>query len=140
MTRTHAGFYVRPQRAPDPSQYIIAHNDRSLYSGTSMVLKRERGQADAFLHVTGRDIEEREAALMFHKDTGHWSLMGDAEEFRRSKEQNDILLQLGDNGPMRPAEIAEALDKNGSTVRTLLGKMVDAGYVTKNEWGGYVAC
>jgi len=105
----------------------------------SWVLKRDRGQADGFLHVTGRDIEEREAALMFHSDTGHWSLLGDAEEYRRSKEQNDILLCLIDNGPMAPKEIAERLDKPASTVRSLLSKMRDARVVKRRDDGRYAA-
>lgn len=105
----------------------------------SWVLKRERGQADGFLHVTGRDIEEREAALMFDKDTGQWSLLGDAEEYRRSKEQNDILKLLIDSGPMTPKEIARELDKHDSTVRSLLAKMRDARLVRKDEDGRYVA-
>jgi hypothetical protein len=52
----------------------------------AMVLKRERGRADAFIHVTGRDIEEEiELALRWKADTAGWTIIGDAEEYRLSQ-------------------------------------------------------
>src|SRR5262249_39218185 len=42
-----------------------------------LVLKRERGQHDAALFVTGRDVEEEELALSFDKRTARWSIMGE---------------------------------------------------------------
>lgn len=131
--------HTRKSDADDIFDTIIGGVGLPGAADMSWVLKRERGQADAFLYVTGRDIEEREAALMFHTDTGQWSLMGDADEYRRSKEQNAILNLLIDNGPMTPKEIARELDKHDSTVRSLLAKMREARLVRKDENGRYVA-
>ena len=53
-----------------------------------LVMKRERGSADAILYVDGRDIEESEAlALAWDPALASWSLKGDAEEYRMSPER-----------------------------------------------------
>lgn len=131
--------HTRKTPAEDVYDEIIGGVGLTGSADASLVLKRERGQADGFLHATGRDIEEREAALMFHKDTGLWSLLGDAEDYRRSKEQNEILRCIIDNEAMTPKEIAERLGKHDSTMRSLLSKMRDARLVKRREDGRYVA-
>ena len=58
-----------------------------------LVLKRSRGQADAVLHVTGRDVEEADYALSFHADLGAWQMLdGPAQDYT-----------LGDRDPPSPA-------------------------------------
>jgi hypothetical protein len=95
-----------------------------------LILKRERGQQEASLFVTGRDIEqEQQLALTFDPESALWTLVGDAEEYRRSKERQEILHLLTEQGPdgMTPRQVAEALDKNYHTTRSLLRKMEAAG-------------
>jgi len=43
---------------------------------TLMVLKRERGQADAFLLGSGRDIADFEFPMNFNQDTKTWQIIG----------------------------------------------------------------
>ncbi len=43
------------------------------------------------LFATGRDIDETETALHFDKTTGLWTALGNAEDYRRSQERNDII-------------------------------------------------
>ena len=95
-----------------------------------LVLKRDRGRADAYLHVTGREIEEEaELALRWDADLASWTLAGNAEEYRLSEERQAVLDVLGRaGGPMSPKEIAEALDKSVGSVKVLLGEMVKAGF------------
>jgi hypothetical protein len=101
------------------------------------MLRRSRGEADAPLFVTGRDIEnEQELALRFMQ--GAWLLMGDAKEYGITKERQDILsLQQAANEALTPKEIAEALGKNGGAIRRLLAKMVEDGQVKVNDRGRY---
>jgi hypothetical protein len=98
----------------------------------ALILKRERGQHEASLFVTGRDIEhEQQLALRFDAQTALWSLVGNAEEVRSTKERQDILDLLSEQYPegMSPRQVAEALDKNYHTTRCLLRKLEAAGSI-----------
>jgi len=98
----------------------------------ALILKRERGQHDASLFVTGRDIEhEQQLALRFDAQTAMWTMVGNAEEVRRTKERQDILDLLSEQFPegMTPRQVAEALDKNYHTTRCLLRKMEAVGEI-----------
>lgn len=93
-----------------------------------LVLKRERGQADASLFVTGRDVEEQDLALKWEKDDLLcWVLLGDAEHFRQSKERRELLDTVIAQPGMKATEIAGALGKTPNNVRQLLFKMTHDG-------------
>jgi hypothetical protein len=110
----------------------------------TLILKRERGQMDATLFVTGRDVErEQELALRFEAETAQWKLLGSAEEVGRTRARREILDLLREQAAhqeegMRPREIARALEKNYHTTRALLCKMVESGEVSR-VGGRYVA-
>jgi hypothetical protein len=88
------------------------------------VLKRERGQHDATLFITGRDIDEREIALRWDPQYALWSILGDAEEYRISKERSEVIDLLKKSGkPLGPKDVAD-----------LLGKQKQAGAVKKLLW------
>ena len=100
----------------------------------TLILKRERGQAEATLFVTGRDVEqEQHLALSFDATTALWTLVGNAEEVTRTRERQEILNLLTEQLPdgMCPREIAEALDKNYHTTRSLLRRLEEAGDITR---------
>jgi hypothetical protein len=100
----------------------------------TLILKRERGQAEASLFVTGRDIErEQQLALSFDVTTALWSVIGNAEEIGRTRARQEIIELLREQGPdgMNPREIAEALEKNYHTTRSILRKMEETCEVTR---------
>jgi len=107
----------------------------------ALILKRERGKADAVLAITGRDIEEKELALGFKFPI--WELLGDAEEFRISKERQTILSILREsNTPMSPKEITQVFQTkhpkaNYYGVAKLLERMTKAGEIKCSEYGKY---
>lgn len=104
------------------------------------VLRRERGRADANLLVTGRDFEEQDLALQFDASLGLWILLGSTEEYRMSRERQEIIALLTDAGsPMRPKEIAATLGKNENTTRRLLMELAKAGLVKAVGRGEYIA-
>jgi hypothetical protein len=78
-----------------------------------LVMKRERGSADAILYVDGRDIEESEAlALAWDPALASWSLKGDAEEYRMSPERRAVVQVIrAAGGSMRPKAAAKVLGK-----------------------------
>ena len=102
---------------------------------TVLVLKRERGQADASLFATGREIDEVDWALQFDKDTGLWLKIGDGAEYRRSKEQIAIRRHL-DDGPATPTEVAKALETNLNPTKSTMRRMAKAGDLV-NTGGRY---
>ena len=100
-----------------------------------------RGQHVASLFVTGRDIEhEQQLARRFDAQTALWTLVGNAEEVRRTKERQVILDLLSEQFPegMTPRQVAEALDKNYHTIRCLLRKLEAAGEIQHTD-SQYVA-
>jgi hypothetical protein len=127
--------HLRKLGAADPLDEISGSTGLSGGADGILVLKRDRGRADAYLHVTGREIEEEaELALRWDADLASWTLVGDAEEYRRSKEQGEILKVLRESPEwMAPKEVAEILGKNASTVRTLLRKMAGVGLVKAKD-------
>jgi RecA-family ATPase len=80
--------HLRKLGATDPLDEISGSTGLSGGADGVLVLKRDRGRADAYLHVTGREIEEEaELALRWDADLASWTLVGDAEEYRVSQER-----------------------------------------------------
>ena len=88
-----------------------------------MILKRGRGKVDGTLSLTGRDCEEQELALKFHPQEGAWELMGDAAEYAKSNERQEIVDIVQKNGPMIATQIADIVGKNIASIRKTLGRM-----------------
>jgi hypothetical protein len=104
------------------------------------ISKRERGRADAYLHITGRDIEEDiELALKWDAETAGWTIVGDAEEYRLSEEWTEIIGALEETGiAMTPTEVADALGKSVNTIKVRMWRMAKDGQLT-NDDGRYTA-
>ena len=118
-----------------------------LLVGAPASLKRQRGRADAFQHVEGRDIEQPgEYALGFDKDAATWTVIGDADEYRLGERRREIKAVLADaDGPLGPRELTEILASrlgpnapSYGAVRELLSQMVKAGQVKNVGRGLYV--
>jgi AAA domain len=102
-----------------------------------LLLRRERGQMDAALYVTGRDIEhEEDYALQFHPQSCTWSALGRVHEVAITRERQEILDFIGKNGPSKPKDIAEGIGKKGAAIRRLLQKLF-ADNAVKVEDGKY---
>jgi DNA-binding NarL/FixJ family response regulator len=130
--------HTRKMAAVDPVDEVSGSTGLSGGADGIMVLKRDRGKADAYLHVTGREVEEEaELALSWDAGLASWTLAGDAEEYRLSQERRSVLRTLGAGGGMSPKDIAEALGKSVGSVKVLLGEMVKAGQVTNPSYGKY---
>jgi hypothetical protein len=131
--------HLRKATAEDPLDEISGSTGLTGGVDGALVLKRERGKADAYLYVTGRDIEdERELALTWDKDTTSWKIAGDAEEYRGSNERQEIkdcLRALG--GPAGPREVSDALGKKYNNVKQLLWNMGNEGEVRGIGGGKY---
>ncbi len=133
--------HLRKMAAEDPLDQVSGSMGLTGGADGALVLNRERGRADAYLYVTGRDIEEeQELALAWDATTATWKIAGDAEEYRISKERLEIVECLRSLGePAGPKEVSEALGKTYNNVKQLLFKMGNDGDVRNIGGGKYVA-
>ena len=97
-----------------------------------MVLTRERGQGNAGLYVTGRDIEhEVELAIRFNEEDCRWESDGKSvAEIQMSERRQQIIdaLRILDK-PSTIREIKKQLSEDGittkqDTLRKTIGRMV----------------
>jgi hypothetical protein len=120
--------------AEDPLEALSGSNGLSACADTTIVLDSD--QNGKTLYVRGRDVEEKETAVIFV--TGAWSILGNASDVRRSDERAVILGALTDNnGPMTPTELAAITGQPNTNVRQLLFKMAKSGELYKLGRGRY---
>jgi hypothetical protein len=127
--------HTRKADAEDPLDTISGSTGLTGGVDGAMVLKRERGRADAFLHVAGRDIEEDiELALRWNADTAGWTIIGDAEEYRLSEQRAEVVRVLEETGePMTPTEVADALGESFNNVKTRMWRMSKDGQLARED-------
>ena len=132
--------HLRKLGAEDPLDQVSGSMGLTGGADGALVLNRERGRADAYLYVTGRDIEEeKELALSWDSTTATWKIAGDAEEYRTSKERQEIVECLRSLGePAGPKDVSEALGKPYNNVKQLTWKMNQDGDLRSVGGGKYV--
>ena len=123
--RSVAILVVHHLRKEEATDWIDALSGTSGLTGVAdsvLGLFRDRGRADAVLKGTGRDMDEYEIALRF--DSGNWSHLGEASDYRVSEERGEVVALFRELGqPTTPAEVAEALDRTPGSVRKLMATM-----------------
>jgi hypothetical protein len=126
--------HTRKMEAEDPLEAISGTN--GVTGAADAVLVLARGSKGTTLYGRGRDIEEIETAMRF--DGGRWSILGDADEVRKSDERRKIVTALKESGEeIGPKAIAEATGMKADNVRKLLGKMVASGEIFQSRVGFY---
>jgi hypothetical protein len=105
-----------------------------------LVLEKMTGEADATLHITGRDVEEAKYALKFQSDNLSWQLMGDACEVRSTGQQQKIVdtFKEAKTTQFTPKQMAEATGLGDRYVKNTLPKLLEAGVIKKVKYGVYV--
>jgi AAA domain len=102
---------------------------------TVLVLKRDaRG---VILHGRGRDIDEIERAMRFDKTTGRWSILGEADDVRKSDERKSIVEALRATGETTVSQLIAATGMKRNALERLLHKMVRGGEVERTGRGRY---
>jgi hypothetical protein len=88
--------------------------------------------------LTGRDVEGREFALKRETGSPRWCVLGDASAFALSEQQQKIVAFLRKLGePAGPKAIADATGVPHGSVKHLVGKLVDAGILSRAGCGTY---
>jgi hypothetical protein len=109
------------------------------------VLKRRRGEPDAFLYGDGRDYEHPvDLALKWDQPSATWAVLGDAEEYTMSEQRRAILgvVKSADKA-LGPKEVTERLNARGvqmkyGAVRELCSQMANDGQLKNLGRGQYV--
>jgi hypothetical protein len=99
-----------------------------------MLLEREdRLIQEATLSIDGREVEAQELLLEHDPDTGQWTLIGDANLYVTTDPRREIISYLEENPTKLPSEVARALNKNHSTVRSLMRNMARDGQLVRDQ-------
>jgi DNA-binding Lrp family transcriptional regulator len=100
----------------------------------ALVIKRARGDADAILHVTGRDIEDdADLALKWDQMTAIWSIVGDAADYMQTTARRKIIQAIRDAGrPLTGHEIADRLGEKYDNVRKVIPRLEDTGDIIRH--------
>ena len=103
-----------------------------------LALKHRSGQADAELHIVGRDIESSVYALKYHSNTWSWEILGDNSEFKRNAQMQTIydILKSSDK-PLTPKDILSKTSIKRATVMKILKQLLDEGSIMKTGYGEY---
>ncbi len=130
--------HVRKAASEDYLSEVSGTNGLAGAADATLVLKRQRGQADAMLYVTGRDVDESEYALRFVADSGAWCLMdGPAADYALTDTRAAILRYLRDNPGATPKAITEATGLNADNVKKTCQRMAADGQLIADAAGRY---
>lgn len=131
--------HTRKAEASDVFDELLGSAGLGGACDTVMVLSRTRGEADAVLHITGREIErEGQHALCFNRETCQWEMQGDAAEFALSKERRAIIQAIRYlHGIATPSQVTELLHKNPNTIKVTMRNMATDGQLKALGDGTY---
>jgi hypothetical protein len=132
--------HLRKMGAADPMDEISSSTGLTAGVDGFLILRRTPGSKGPTLFVDGRDIEEpTEYALHWNNNTATWTIEGNAEEVRLSKERGDILLTLNRSPePMTPKEVSDVMPgTTHSAVKKLMWTMLGDGQLLKDDRGRY---
>lgn len=103
-----------------------------------LVLRRMRGQADAILHVTGRDVEEHDYALQFAPKIGAWQLLETpAAEVTLTGTRSAILAYVRQHEGATPKQITHGAGLDYGLTKKTCKRMADDGQLDTDGHGAY---
>jgi AAA domain len=126
-------FHTRKAEAEDFVETVQGTFGTAAAADTIIVVKRSRGQADATLYVTARDVEEQELALRFAPAAGTWALLGDAAEYAMGKTRRELLEAIRAHGALTPKQAAEVISTDHELVKVTLWRMSKDGQLQANQ-------
>lgn len=130
--------HTRKMASDDFLNEVSGTNGLAGSADAVLVLKRSRGQADAELHITGRDVDETAYALTFKPEAGTWTMLdGPAGDYSLSDTRRAILEFLRTNDAATPKQIADALGIDHNTVKQRCWRMAKDGQLDQAD-GRYV--
>ncbi len=103
----------------------------------AMGLYRQRGQKEATLKITGRDVDDAELAIVFDQQLFSWQYLGTASDVRAESLQSDIIEMVGDKGGAATTkELADMLKKHPAQISRELQELVKKGKLLRSPRQG----
>lgn len=132
--------HQRKDTAEDPLDCVSGTTGLTASADTVILMSRGRGtdKFDARMHLVGRDVEDCEFALKHENGSPRWRILGEASGFALSEQQRKIVVFLQALGePAGPKVIADAIGAPYGSVKHLVGKLVDTGFLNRADSGTY---
>jgi hypothetical protein len=120
-------YHTRKAEASDFVETVQGTFGLAAGADTILVARRGRGQADAVLHVTGRDIPDQELALRFSPEARTWSLMGDAAEYNIGETRREVLETVRTHGSLTPKQLSDLTEIPYENAKKTMQRMANDG-------------
>jgi hypothetical protein len=127
--------HLRKLESEDPLDTISGTTALAGAADSVLVLRRDAGGVT--LYGRGRDIDDIEEAMQFDPMTGHWTILGNAGDVRKSDSRRSIIDALRTEGEMTVSDLAAATRMERNPLDQLLWKMVRNSEVKKTKRGHY---
>ena len=106
---------------------------------TNLILERQTGNADAVLHINGRDVESAEYALRFQPGNMSWRILGAAQDVKSTDQRQVLYDALKDAGKaLSPKDIETLTKLKGHYIRKTLPLLIEDGSIKKEGRGLYI--
>jgi hypothetical protein len=129
-------YHTRKAEAADFVEMVQGTFGLAAGADTILVARRGRGEADATLHATGRDISEQELALRFSPEARTWVVLGDAAEYNLGETRRELLEAVRAHGSLSPKQAAEVTAVGYELAKKTLQRMANDGQLEANR-GSY---
>lgn len=129
--------HTRKDNTGDALDSISGTNGLAGAADASLILSRVRGQSDASLFLTGRDVQENTIALRFDQRSCTWSCTDVTEASSLTVERQKTVEAIRKHGSCGSKELAIELGITEPVVRVRLTRMIDAGIIVKTARGVY---
>jgi hypothetical protein len=134
-TRSGVGIVAiyHTRKTEDPDFVAMMSGTFGLAAGadTILIARRGRGEADATLYATGRDITEQELALRFSAEARTWAILGDAAEYNLGERRRELLEAVRAHGSLTPKQATEVTGTDYGLVKVTMwhgpGRPADCG-------------
>jgi hypothetical protein len=120
-------YHTRKAEAADFVEMVQGTFGLAAGADTILVARRGRGEADATLHATGRDISEQELALRFSPEARTWAILGDAAQYNLGETRREILGAIRAHGSLTPKRLSEVADIGYELAKKTMQRMATDG-------------
>lgn len=112
---------------------VLGATSKTAVADCVMGLYRQRGQRDATLKITGRDLADRELSVAFDGGIGSWTLRGDADQVVNGEKMQQLIDALMTLGEATHRELYEVTGQDKSNSFTRIQELVARGIVERTD-------
>jgi hypothetical protein len=122
-------YHTRKAESSDYVEMMQGTFGLAAVADTILVARRGRGEADAVLHATGRDIGDQELALRFSAEARTWVVLGDAAEYSLGETRREILEAVRAHEQLTPKQVSEVTSVGYELAKKTMQRMAADGQI-----------